>query len=335
MKSKILVLIVLLSGIMSCDKDDVQDFPSTNDEDKPTWGKPTPPPVINGEAAFKLSGDEDYVNVMENYMPKTPTFPKVQAKEGKLIGYVADLTGKPLQGAYIGVRSTVVGGSYSSASAETDENGYYEVLVPFGAAEIWAAGCSITYRTGKAGIGLYPADGKVESFESTKGLVKNFVLLTYGLADEDERAEKPWSSGGYFGGSLYINYDLGDPDDMWATPGSLPYNAEIEIKLTPDGETLYGEAKTFTVTKMVGTKNFTINNLPVGRYTISAQLKDGRQLKLRQTGPYASLYPHHGLKPKEALGTTKVWFTPMGVEAKSGSPNYGNWRPVDIKVELP
>ena len=334
MKITIPILLALACIFSSCDKDDA-DRPATSTDEKPTWGTQTPLPVVDGQAAFRLSAEEDYINVMENFMPRMPAFPKVGVKEGKMVGFVADLSGKPLQGAYIGVRSTILGGSYSSASAETDENGYYEILIPLGAVQIWAAGYSIPYGSGKAAIGLYPTDGKVQNFESTKGLVKNFVLLTYGLADEDKRAESPWSSGGYFGGSLYINYSLGDPDDIWAVPGSLPYDAEIEIKLTADGETLYGETKSFTITKKVGTKNFTINNIPVGRYTISATLKDGRKLRLHQAGPYVTTYPHHGLKPKEALGSTKVWFTPMGVEAKSGSPNYGSWRPVDIQLELP
>jgi hypothetical protein len=305
------------------------------DNEIPTWGKQPSLPAVGGEAAFALAGTDGHVNVMENVMPRMPNFPKLKPTPGKMTGFVADLSGKPLKGAFVGVRSTLVGGSYSSADDETDENGYYEILVPYGAAEVWAAGYSITYGSGKAAIGLCPEDGEVESFQSDKGLVKNFVLLSYGLADEDERAEKPWSSAGYFGGALYISYTLGDPNDMWASAGSLPYDAEIELKLTPKGETLYGEKRTFTITKKVENLNFTINNVPVGLYTLSAKLKDGRQLKLRQIGPYVSSYPHHGLKPTEALGSAEVWFTPMGVKASSGSPNYGSWRPVDIKVELP
>jgi hypothetical protein len=329
------ILLIILLALLSCKEDDAEN-PSNNDnEENPSWGEQTPVPNVNGSATFTLGGSDSYVNVMENATPRMPNFPKIKAKEGKMIGFVADLAGKPLKGAYIGVRSTIIGGSYSSATAETDENGYYEILVPHGAAHIWAAGYSINYGTGKAAIGLCPGGGNVESFESTKGLAKNFVLMSYGLADEDERAEKPWSSGGYFGGSIYISYDLGDPGDIWASEGSLPYDSEIEIKLTPKGETLYGETKSFTIKKQVENLNFTINNIPVGLYTISAKLKDGRELKIRQIGPNVSLYPHHGLKPKEAVGSAEVWFTPMGVEASSGSPNRGGWRPVDIKVQLP
>jgi hypothetical protein len=308
------------------------------DDKIPSWGKQPALPAVAGEDAFALAAADGHVNVMKNFMPRMPSFPKLKLTPGKMTGFVADLSGKPLKGAFVGVRSTVVGGSYSSADDETDENGFYEILVPYGAAEVWAAGYSIDYGSGKAAIGLYPEDGDMESFQSDKGLVKNFVLLSYGLADEDERAEKPWSSAGYFGGALYLSYNMGDPGDIWASVGSLPYNSEIEIKLTPKGEMLYGETKTFTITKNVGDASFgscTINNLPVGLYTMSAKMKDGRPLKLRQIGPYVSSYPHHGLKPKEAVGSVEVWFTPMGVKASFGTPNYGSWRPVDIKVELP
>ncbi|MDQ3650398.1 MAG: pollen Ole e 1 allergen/extensin family protein [Acidobacteriota bacterium] len=62
---------------------------------------------------------------------------------GKVRGYVKDSMGKPLQGAYVGVRSSAVGGAYSGASGETDANGYYEIAVPWGAAHFYAAGYTI------------------------------------------------------------------------------------------------------------------------------------------------------------------------------------------------
>lgn len=329
---KSILLPVFIFGMSCCSSGD--DDPGAVGQ-TPTWGNPIPLPDVSGGATFTLSGTDDYVNVMEDFLPDMPPIPTVRLKEGKMIGFVADLSGKPLKGAFVGVRSSIIGGTYSSASAETDENGYYEILVPFGAAEVWAAGYSFSYGTGKAGVGLYPADGELETFESTKGLVKNFVLLSCGLADKDLIAEKPWAAGGYFGGPLLITYTLGDPDDIWAPTGSLPFDAEIEITLTPIGSTIYGESRTFRIYKKVGNMNFTINNLPIGSYTLTAKLKDGRDLRIRQIGPYVSLHPHHGLKPKDAIRTADVWFTPMGVGADSGRPNYGNWRPVDIKLELP
>lgn len=331
---KFILLFAILFAV-SCDDEKGGDPKPDDSPSGPVWGDPMPLPDIKGESKFQLSGSDSYVNVMQETMPDIPEFPTVRVAEGMLRGFVADLSGRPVEDAFIGVRSSLVGGSYSSASSKTDENGYYEIIVPMGAAEIWAAGYSFNYGTGKASVGLYPADGDLGSFPSTTGLVKNFVLLSYGLADEDVRAEKPWSPGGYFGGSLLISYTLGDPDDIWATPGSLPFDSEIEIELTPVAATFYGENRTFTISKKVENLNFYINNLPIGKYRINARLKDGRELRIRQVGPYVDQYPHHGLQPKDAVGEIEVWFTPMGVASESGTPNYGNWRPVDIRVELP
>lgn len=331
---KCILLFVLLLAV-SCDDEKEGDPKPDDNPPVPAWGDPVPLPDIKGESKFRLSGSDSWVNVMQEAMPDVPEFPTVGVKEGVLRGFVADLSGRPVEDAFIGVRSSLIGGSYSSASAKTDENGYYEILIPMGAAEIWAAGYSFNYGTGKASVGLYPADGDLESFPSTNGLVKNFVLLSYGLADEDVRAERPWSPGGYFGGSLLISYSLGDPDDIWATPGSLPFDAEIEIELTPAASTMYGENRTFRISKEVENLNFYINNLPIGKYKMKARLKDGPELRIRQVGPYVTQYPHHGLQPKDAVGEVEVWFTPMGVASESGTPNYGNWRAVDIKVELP
>ncbi len=329
------ILLFAIFLAVSCDGEKEGDPKPDDNPSGPVWGDPVPLPDITGLKKFQLSGSDSYVNVMQEVMPAIPEFPTVGVEEGKLRGFVADLSGRPVEDAFVGVRSSLVGGSYSSASAKTDENGYYEIMIPIGAAEIWAAGYSFNYGTGKASVGLYPGDGDLESFPSTNGLVKNFVLLSYGLADEDERAERPWSSRGYFGGSLLISYTLGDPDDIWAPTGSLPFDAEIQIELTPVVATFYGENRTFTISKKVENFSFYINNLPIGKYKMNARLKDGRELRIRQVGPYVDQYPHHGLQPKDGVGEAEVWFTPMGVASESGAPNYGNWRPVDIKVELP
>lgn len=305
----------------------------TEQDAQPSWPAQTAVPAVNGEAAFSLTATDDYINVMEATVPRMPNYPQAKRKELKMCGYVADLSGKPLQKAFIGLRSA--GTVYIAASALTDTTGYYEMNIPLGGADIWAAGYTINYGTGKAAMSLYPTDGQTGLSTPAAGVVKNFVLLSYGLADEDERAEKPWSSAGYFGGSLRFDYTLYDA--MWNEHG-LPENSEVELKLSPEaGTTLYGETRSFKITRNIGNSNgnFIVNNIPVGKYNITAKLKDGRQLKMRYTGPYVSLYPHHGLQPREAVGTAKVLFTPMGVENKSANANYGGWRPVTITLQLP
>lgn len=280
---------------------------------------------------FNLSASDDYVNVMGNTMPTFPTFPNVAKKPGKLRGYVKDVFGKPLQGAYIGVRSTVVGGLYSGASAETDAKGYYEIDVPWGAAHFYAAGYTIDYGEGRAAMALHPADGKTGSFASANGEVENFVLLTYGIADRDGMSEKPFYSTNYYGGAIRVEYDL-NSGDMWASKGSLPQNSEVEITLT--GELMDMNAvKTFVIRRKTGgINNFNINNLPIGRYKISARLTNGKQLKLRETG-YNS-QPLFGLKPKEATGTADLLFAPDSAKALYAQPNRGDWNAVNVKLEL-
>ena len=283
---------------------------------------------------FSLPASAEFVNVMGNEMPKMPAFPNVAKKPGKVRGYVKDLSGKPLEGAYIGIRSSMVGGYYSGADSETDANGFYEIEVPRGAAHFYAAGYTIDYGEGRAAVALHPADGKAESFASAAGAVENFVLLPYGIADRDEASEKPWFSSSYYGGAIRIEYDI-NSGDMWASKGSLPAGAEIEITLTPDGEMLGGGAqKSFVIRRPTGgNNNFNINNIPVGSYQISAKLTSGKALKMKKTG-YGST-PLFGLNPGEAIGSAKILFTPNGAKTLSAQPNRGNWNAAAVKLELP
>jgi len=315
----------------SCGKSDNDAGTDTNGQAE--WPAQTPLTPASGSASFNMAADLDHLNVMESAMPRLPAFPSAQRKELKLLGYVADLHGKPLEGAYIGLRSP--GTVYIAASAITNANGYYEVSIPLGGADIYAAGYTIDYGAGRAAMSLYPTDGRVALTDPGAGVVKNFVLLSYGLADANKRASEPWSSAGYFGGSLRFDYSIYDP--MWNTNG-MPAGAEVEIKLVPQANsTLYGETKSFTVVKKIGNGNgnFVLNNIPVGTYDITMKLKDGREVHMEASGPYVSLYPHHGLMPREATGTAKVLFTPMAVEARSPNANSGDWRPVTITLSMP
>lgn len=296
------------------------------------WPQQTPLPAVTGEAGFQLSPSDLYVNVMQNSMPRMPNFPSAKQKQLMMNGYVADLTGKPVEGAFIGLRSQ--GTVYIAASTETDANGYYEMNIPLGGADIYVAGHAIQYGNGKAALSLYPADGRTSLTNPGAGVIKNFVVMSYGLADEDERNNNPGFPSGYFGGALMFDYVLHDP--LWE-PTGLPEGAEVEIKLTPvTGTTLYGEAKSFTIVRTIGNGNgfFNVNNIPVGQYNITARLKDGRQLKMKQTGPHVTQYPNHGLQPKEGTGTATVWFTAMTSDRKAPPVNYGYWRTVPIKLSL-
>lgn len=325
-------LISLYFGLLlfiGCSK---SDNVGTDTPGQTKWPEQPALPVVAGDVSFVLNPEDDYFNVMENTMPRMPNFPKAKQKELMLTGFVADLSGKPLEGAYIGLRSP--GTVYIAAFAETDANGYYEVSIPLGGADIYAAGYTIEYGSGRAAMSLYPADGKVSLQNPGAGVVKNFVLLSYGLADADSRASEPWSAAGYFGGALRFDYSI--YDDMW-NPKGLPAGAEVELKLEPQqGTTLYGETKSFSIVRKIGegNGNFVLNNIPVGSYNITARLKDGPPVTMEYTGPYVSQYPHHGLQPREATGTAEVLFTPMSTDSNAPNANSGYWRPVTITIGL-
>ncbi|MVM41672.1 hypothetical protein GO730_35060 [Spirosoma sp. HMF3257] len=301
------------------------------------WGEQPTLPVVSGVATFSLNANEDYVSVMGTTTPRMPNFPALATKTGIVRGYVADLSGKPLQGAYIGIRSTATGGYYSGASAETDAKGYYEISIPWGAAEFYAAGYTIDYGEGRAVLSLSSADGKLGSFPSAAGLVKNFVLLSYGVYSKDILSQKPRDQTNYAGGTLYITYNVSDPSSVFNPPTYIPENAEIQVTLTPDGPGLYGETRTFVIQKRASLLNygFQIMNIPVGRYTISTKLRNGPSLQMEAVGRYANLYPYFGLIPATASGTAKLLFTPDSRSGNETIPNRSNWGSLQIKVELP
>lgn len=290
-----------------------------------------PLPVVTGESLIQVGPNEGYTNAMGTLPGKLPVFPELAKKPGKVRGFVTDLAGKPVPGAFIGVRSSSGGGYYSSASTESDSKGYYEMEIPAGAAHYWAAGAAVEYAGSATGMGLYAADGNLAGFASATGEVEHFVLLSYGIADAADIPNRPGYSANYFGGSIHIAYQIGDPDDIWAPDGVLPPGSEIEIKLTPEGYFFYGETKSFIIRKKVGNLSCSINNLPVGKYKIEAKLTDGRALRLKAVGPQ---HPTFGMRPAETMGQASVTFIP-NTGNKQCLPNRGDWNPVAIDVELP
>lgn len=329
MKLKHLLMFMLM--LTACSKSEGnKDNPANGD---PGWGQQPALPVVNGTAAFNLAGDQFVANVMGNTQPRFPNFPALGIKKGYARGYVADLSGKPLEGAYIGVRATLVGGSYSGASDQTDANGYYEISLPFGAIHYYAAGYTIGYGGSRATVSLLPADERIGSFPSADGIVKNFTMVSYGLGNRDEIAQQPRNESNYYGGAVNFDYNINYAGE--SVPNYLPYNGEIEIKLTPDGAGLFGETKSFTVSKKIGISNFTIVNIPVGKYTIAAKLKDGRVLKMKEVGVYAGYYPNWGLDPREATGSAKLFFiTGWQVDPVKTTYYHGNWQALNLQLEL-
>ena len=298
------------------------------------WGAQPALPMVAGSATFSLPGNEYYVNVMGNTIPRMPVFPSLATKGGIARGYVADLSGKPLKGAHIGVSSSLTGGLYSSGSGVTDDKGYYEFTIPTGAAYFFGTAVTVTYNETPAVMALYPVGGTT-AFPSGSGVVKNFVLLSYGPANPDELAQQPNNGSNYYGGALSFSFNInyaGDPQ----IPEYLPEKGVIEIELIPVGAGLYGEKKSFKITKQIGNMNtFNIHNIPVGKYTINAKMSDGRKLKMRATGTKANVYEHLGLKPDNAVGTSTVAFTPNHQYTPVMVPSFkSNWDALEIGLKL-
>lgn len=287
------------------------------------------PPVVR----LKVGQDPNYINVMGKEAPRIPKFPALDKKKGMVRGYVKDAAGNPLEGATIGVRSSLVGGAYSGASGETDAEGYYEVKVPYGAAHFYNAGYTVDYGEGRAALSLHPVDGKLSSFASEDGLVENFVLLTYGIADRDALSENPAFSSNYYGGVVYIGHHTSEPDDALALPSNLRTGTEIEVTLTPEGELLGGGAgKSFVIRKAVVGSGFSIQNIPVGTYRIGVKRADGKPLNMRLNKPQNLAF---GIVPAETTGEAVLTLYPDGAKSSMVIPARGSWNSVEVYVEIP
>ena len=297
-------------------------------------GKSNSAAVDSSATTVNVEKNINYVNLMGNQMPAMPQFPTVTKKAGFLRGYVKDASGKPLQGAYIGVRATAVGGLYSGAHTETDEKGFYEIRIPWGVADLYAAGYTIDYGEGRAGMSLHPLDSDTKSFASAEGAVKNFVLLPYGITSRDNVSENPQNSGTYYGGSIYIGYFASEAGDNNALLSNIPMDSVIEITLTPDGKLFDGsEGKRFVIRKVVGYQSgFKINNIPIGQYKITARLANGRPLSMKLNTPVGTVF---GMQPAETTQSATVLFYPDSAKASMVIPAYGNWKPVQITVSRP
>jgi len=303
-------------------------------ESSPLWEAQPDLPIVDGQANFTISGNNYYVNVMDNAIPRMPNFPSIPAKPDMARGFVADLSGRSLKGAHIGVSSSLVGGYYSSGSGITDENGYYEFAIPRGAAYFFGTAVTIIYNDTPVVMALYPVGGTT-SFPSGSGIVKNFVLLSYGPANPDEVSRQPNNESNYYGGALSFHFNTYYPNDYYKNPEYLPSDGIIEIELIPVAPGLYGETRTFKITRQIGDfEQFAIHNIPIAKYIIKARLADGRPLKLNAIGPMANVFPTLGLQ-EDDNGIQTVTFTPNHQYTAVMVPSFkSNWDALEIGLKL-
>ena len=297
---------------------------SSNDE--------VPTTNTNEKIVLEMKRDEPYVNVMGNETLAMPDFPKLAPKSGKVRGYVKDWTGKPLQGAEIGVRSSYLAGYYSGAQGKTNSNGYYEFIVPKGSAHYYNAGYQLNWGEGIAAVGLHPADGKLDSFVTMDGAVENFVLLPYGVTSREKLSENANLASTYYGGAIYVSYYTLEKTDNNKIPGSIIEDSIVEITLTPEGKLLDGSAgKTIVVHNRVGFRgNFSILNIPLGRYKISANV-GGKSLKIKENRKFNPLF---GMMPEETNGAATILFKPSEAKASMITPQHGAWESISLSVSM-
>ncbi|WP_300600207.1 Ig-like domain-containing protein [Niabella sp.] len=329
-QSLIAVLCLITLFLTSCSK---KDGPSKDDDP----GQPSPADEIRTPVPFQqlppssreftVAGTRTYVDVMGKQRSKLPAFRNLAVKQNTMRGYVKDVYGRPVKGADIGIRSSIIGGTYSSASGQTDANGYYEILLPVGTVAVWGAKYLMDYESGKAPVSLFPADSSLGSFRSVDGAIKNFVLLPYGQGQPEQIVKGPYWPSSYMGGSIHLSYSL--RTESLPLPGSFPVGSVILIKLTPL-DLLYADEKiSFTIRKVVESNELYINNIPVGRYKLELKLENGPDIRMTES---INLKPDFGMQPKQALGSTQITFIPGDPEVMVW---YGNWWIVPINIELP
>lgn len=222
---------------------------------------------------------KDINNVMKGMAaPPNPAFPKIAIKKGYARGLVKDTNGRPLQGAMITVTSSAAGGFRTSVTTKTNAQGLYEVVLPVGVCQVVDAYHRIVYNGKPYFLPLRAVDGNRETFPSTKGSIENFVLRTWGVANADGAATSPKEGAHYFGASMRVQWFYRD----------LPESGTVEMTLKPQGPLLGGgSGRTFVVrvplqSGSVLSADYYINNIPIGRYSLTARiLDDGDVLPLK------------------------------------------------------
>lgn len=177
----------------------------------------------------------------------------VTEEKGYATGKVIDQKGKPLAGAKILLQNTVYYASYIHGT--TNENGSYKIKVEPGT---WKVSATIakdyngqTYR-----MEMHP-----ESTDpiTEEGAVRNFEWKLQG--------KDPYNGLSYYGGLIKLRAGL-NFEENWD---------DVELILTPEGPLIDGsQGNPIHLHRGSGhwEDNWEINDIPIGRYTVKAVLKN-------------------------------------------------------------
>lgn len=329
MKKKIVFGLLAMALLSACNK---KDKDGGGDEVDPGKIIPEIPfdQLPTSEVTLTVGGTTTYVNVMGTTRKSLPEFASLKPIANKVRGYVKDSYGRPLKGAAIGISSSSEGGISTPAFGVTNDKGYYEFAVPRGVARFYNAGYAVDFEGNKAALGLYPADGELNSSWSTPdGTAENFVMLPYGQGDPKNIATEAHFSNSYLGGSMVFSWSTGNLSFQ------IPEGTEIEVKLTPLSLLHAAEKKTFIVKKIVNNSTLRIVNLPIGKYRVDVRRTAGGILEMEETifNPREGQY---GLSPKASTtGTATYTVIATSGDATRPLPYRGAWEDISINLQRP
>jgi hypothetical protein len=225
--------------------------------------KAAPLPEVSGENVILVKDNKDAMKGVAP--PKMPTFPKMAAKPNTVRGMVKDAGGKPVAGARIIAQTSIAGGLRTDSHAITNAGGIYEIKLPIGVSQVVNADCNFPYNGKSYRLPLHAVDGKREYFNARNGHVEHFTLRTFGAGEGSN----------FYGGvvrAIWFGPDIGD-------------TGTLEVMLKPQGPLLGGSAGRTLVFRFLnkgGAGEEFLNNIPIGRYAMSARLIDnGETLPLR------------------------------------------------------
>jgi hypothetical protein len=195
------------------------------------------------------------------------------SEPGVIQGRVTTLDGRPIEGAEVRIIGYLdaVGRQHDDLLV-SDADGRYRAEVEDGLYEL-SAEALIAFDGQAFRLALHPADGACDEEESAAGIVEDWVLR---LSGERACLPNPDSSDpdAYYGAVVYLSPDLAS---------SAPADGVIEVTFTPellaDGSTGAPVIHTRTVAALTTTfgpanETGTLYDIPLGRYTVSAILRD-------------------------------------------------------------
>jgi hypothetical protein len=188
--------------------------------------------------------------------------------KGIVKGVVKYADGSPITNAKVVIENTILYASYVYAT--TNAKGEYSIPVPIGS---WKASVQIEKEfLGKNyKYDLHPDNAN--AFAGVDGAVRNFTWKISGA--------KP--DGGYYGSPVKAYGELLSFINM----------PDVELTLTPDGVLIDGSTGAVITKRLidVGGGEYGIDDVPVGKYTITAKnvaTNQALEIRIRNTGNYAN-----------------------------------------------